>query len=87
MGRFDRILTPRLQVEVNVPGFDVARSIAAAAKRVQRKRRLRDQKPAPQVRPEEQERVIVPVSLGDTGQPDPLPSDQAANPKPFAINL
>jgi hypothetical protein len=85
MGRFDRIHTPRLQVEGNLPGFDVRRSVAAAAKRVQRNRQQRVQTPAPQVQPEEQ--VIVQVSLGETGQPDLLSSAQAAAPKPFAINL
>lgn len=85
MGRFDRIHTPRLQVEVNLPGFDVRRSMAAAAKRAQRNRQQPVQTSAPQVQPEEQ--VIVQVSFGETGQPDPLPSAQAAAPKPFVINL
>lgn len=39
MGRFDRILTPRLQVEVSLPNYDVHRSIVAAAKRRDRQRR------------------------------------------------
>lgn len=42
MGRFDRILTPRLQVEVNLPNYDVRKSIAAAAKRQERIRKNRN---------------------------------------------
>ena len=42
MGRFDRILTPRMQIEVNLPNYDVRKSIAAAAKRQDRKRKIRN---------------------------------------------
>ena len=42
MGRFNRILASRLQIEVNLPNYDVRKSIIAAAKRLDRKRRNRN---------------------------------------------
>lgn len=53
MGRFDRILTPRLQVEVNLPNYDLRKSMAAAAKRQERirKSRNRQMKEAAQAQP------------------------------------
>lgn len=40
MSKFDRILTPRLQIEVNLPNFDVRKSMVSALKRKNRRREL-----------------------------------------------
>lgn len=61
MSRFDRIHTPRMQVEVNLPQYDVRKSMADAAKRQQRKRQQ-----AKEQRSKVREDVpdVVPITLG-----------------------
>ena len=67
MGRFDRILTPRMQIEVNLPNYDVRKSIAAAAKRQERNRKRRDRETKAAVQAQE---VFdpEPVHLGGSQQ-------------------
>lgn len=86
MSRFDRIYTPRLQVEVNLPNYDLRKSMAAAAKRQERIRKNRnraaeqssDRSPPPD--PE-------PVQLGHAQQThahEQLPAEEVT---PIVINL
>jgi hypothetical protein len=39
MGRFDKLVMPRAQVDINLPGFDIRRSLVRANRQQERRRK------------------------------------------------
>jgi hypothetical protein len=72
MGRFDRIHTPRIQVEVNLPNYDLRKSVAAAARRQERNRKKRNRQVASAdiAQPAHDD---APIHLGSDGQQAVVP--------------
>jgi hypothetical protein len=72
MGRFDRIHTPRLQVEVNLPNYDLRKSVAAAARREERNRKKRNRQ-VTSSDTAQAGRDDEPIHLGGDGQQAAVP--------------
>jgi len=61
MANFERIKIARRQVDINIPGFDLSRSVVLAKKRQQR-RRSEIAKPAPQAQVTPMDEAQSPVA-------------------------
>ena len=88
MGRFDQIQTTRFQVEVNVPGFDMQKSLASAMRK-QEQRKREKQKKQQQQRVPEQTKAPQPDPEPFSLDGESLPSNDAESSPcpPFVINL
>lgn len=88
MDRHSRILTPRLQVEVHLPNFDLQKAMGAAIKRQNRRRsRIAQQAQTaqPAVHPQTVQATQLPAAAAQPVQLDSAPGPDKAD--DFQIEL